>query len=221
MIAVKEILKKEIFIFDCDGVVLDSNQFKTDAYYEILKKFDEKKALEFAQFHRENGGISRFVKFELFFQKYLGMENYRELAAAASQQYATLTIQKLKEAQVNAGFFDLIKKIDDKKKYIVSGGAQDDLIQVFKSRDMDLLFDGIYGSPPDKYQIFEGLNIDARKAIYFGDSRFDYQVAKYFNIDFVFMKKLTEFSKWQEYFAQTDVLILDDFTLILKEEERA
>ena len=80
------------------------------------------------------------------------------------------------------------------------------------------LFHGIYGSPPDKYQIFKSLNIDSNKAIYFGDSRFDYQVAKAFNVDFVFMKKLTEFSQWKEYFAQKDVLILDDFTDILKVE---
>ena len=217
MIALKEIWNKDIFIFDCDGVVLDSNQFKTTAYYEILKKFDEKKALDFAQFHRENGGISRFVKFELFFQKYLGIENYQEMAQEASAQYAKLTIQKLKEAKVNEGFFDFIKKING-QKYIVSGGAQEDLIQVFKHRKMVQLFDGIFGSPPDKYQIFESLKIDAKKAIYFGDSRFDYQVANSFNVDFVFMKKLTEFSQWKEYFAQKDVLILDDFADILKVE---
>ncbi|OFZ52062.1 MAG: hypothetical protein A2381_06015 [Bdellovibrionales bacterium RIFOXYB1_FULL_37_110] len=215
MLSLKEIYKKDIFIFDCDGVVLDSNQFKTDAYYEILKNFDDQKALDFAQFHRENGGISRFVKFELFFQKYLGSVNFKELAQEASRQYAVLTIQKLKTAKVNEGFFDLLKIIKG-KKYIVSGGAQDDLIDVFKFKKMDQLFDGIYGSPPDKYQIFEGLNIDVNKAIYFGDSRFDFEVANFFNVDFVFMKKLTEFSKWEEYFASKDVLILDDFTDILK-----
>ena len=145
------------------------------------------------------------------------MENYKVLAQEASKQYAILTIQKLKEAKVNEGFFDFLKKING-KKYIVSGGAQDDLIQVFKHRKMIQLFDGIYGSPPDKYQIFESLNLDVKRAIYFGDSRFDYQVANSFKVDFVFMKKLTEFSQWKEYFAQKDVLILDDFADILKVE---
>ena len=33
--------KIETIVFDCDGVILDSNRIKTEAFYEIGKQFSE------------------------------------------------------------------------------------------------------------------------------------------------------------------------------------
>ena len=49
-------------IFDCDGVILNSNQIKSDAFYNVAKQFGDIAAKKLLKFHLENGGISRYKK---------------------------------------------------------------------------------------------------------------------------------------------------------------
>ena len=51
--------------FDCDGVILNSNSIKSISFYDTVSKFfGEQIAVEFVEYHRSNGGISRYSKFE-------------------------------------------------------------------------------------------------------------------------------------------------------------
>ena len=54
--------------FDCDGVILNSNKIKTDAFYKLALNLGELKAEQLVNYHLENGGISRYEKIK-FFQK--------------------------------------------------------------------------------------------------------------------------------------------------------
>ena len=53
-------------IFDCDGVILDSNKVKSSAFYEVALVYGEEAANALVKYNSENGGISRFKKFEHF-----------------------------------------------------------------------------------------------------------------------------------------------------------
>ena len=68
-------------IFDCDGVILDSNKVKTDAFYEIGRKYNDDAARELVDFHVSNGGISRYVKLKFFIKQILPkyIENHHEI----------------------------------------------------------------------------------------------------------------------------------------------
>ena len=50
-------------IFDFDGVILDSNQIKSNAFSNSLIDEDKELVKLFIAFHKKNGGISRFKKF--------------------------------------------------------------------------------------------------------------------------------------------------------------
>ena len=50
------------FIFDCDGVVMNSNFIKANCFYLSVEDFGEKIALEFKNYHASAGGISRIKK---------------------------------------------------------------------------------------------------------------------------------------------------------------
>ena len=56
-----EFNKYNSIIFDCDGVILNSNQIKTNAFRKVLKQFNNKAIDEFIQYHKDNGGISRYL----------------------------------------------------------------------------------------------------------------------------------------------------------------
>ena len=51
-------------VFDCDGVVLNSNKLKTQAFYNAALPYGEKAAIALVSYHIKNGGISRNHKFE-------------------------------------------------------------------------------------------------------------------------------------------------------------
>ena len=57
------------YIFDCDGVILDSNKLKTEAFREIL--IDERyEDIElFIEYHQLNQGINRYEKLNIFLNK--------------------------------------------------------------------------------------------------------------------------------------------------------
>ena len=61
----------ETFIFDCDGVILNSNKIKTKAFYDTAKVFGDKSALALKDYHVLNGGISRYEKFRYLFNNIL------------------------------------------------------------------------------------------------------------------------------------------------------
>ena len=55
-------------IFDCDGIILNSNKIKTEAFKEVVYHYGNEAAEELVKFHVMNGGISRYEKFNYFFE---------------------------------------------------------------------------------------------------------------------------------------------------------
>ena len=53
-------------IFDCDGIILNSNKIKTQAFYDVVSIYGNKAANELKNYHIKNGGISRYKKFHYF-----------------------------------------------------------------------------------------------------------------------------------------------------------
>ena len=72
--------KYKSLIFDCDGVILNSNQIKTDAFKKVLKKYNTNAVDEFITYHRKNGGVSRYIKIENFLKNILLRENLKILS---------------------------------------------------------------------------------------------------------------------------------------------
>jgi phosphoglycolate phosphatase-like HAD superfamily hydrolase len=84
------------------------------------------------------------------------------------------------------------------RKYVVSGCAQSEIQYVFKQRGLDVYFNGIYGCPDSKEVIMSNIvKLPDMKypAVFIGDSRYDYEIASKFNIDFIFVSKYSEFIK--------------------------
>lgn len=63
--------KIKIILFDFDGVILNSNKVRECGFRKIFEDFDENKVNKLIEFHRKNGGLSRFVKIDFFFKKIL------------------------------------------------------------------------------------------------------------------------------------------------------
>ena len=171
-------------IFDCDGVILDSNKVKTDAFYEIGRKYNDDAARELVDFHVSNGGISRYVKLKFFIKQILPkyIENHHEIKIKyLLEDYSTKVKEGLLKCKVASSLQTIKRDLSNLKYSIVSGGDQKELRFIFKIRKLDYIFNaGIFGSPDDKETILlrelKNKNF-VMPALFIGDSKYDYVAA--------------------------------------------
>ena len=50
-------------VFGCDGVVLDSNKIKTEAFHQTTLPYGESATKSMMEYHITKGGVSRYKKF--------------------------------------------------------------------------------------------------------------------------------------------------------------
>ena len=203
------------WIFDCDGVLLDSNQVKSHAMFEAAKPYGEEAARALVEYHKANGGISRFEKFHYFFGSILQRKDFEADQERALDRFAELSQEGLLKAPEAEGLRDLLGRIaeDNALAFVVSGGMQQEVRDVLVARGLADLFQGIFGSPDSKDLILtrelNGKGSMKQPAVYVGDSQYDYEAANRSNLDFVFVSGWSEFSDWQDYFAGSGVTIVE------------
>ena len=175
-------------------------------------------------YHKANGGISRFEKFHYFFASLLEREDYEADMEKALDRFAELSRKGLMKATEAEGLRELLERIgeDGARAFVVSGGMQQEIRDVFEARGLDGYFTGIYGSPDTKDQILtrelDNGGAMERLAIFIGDSRYDHEVASRQGLDFIFASAWTEFSDWRDYFAGGDVTVVKGVADILHAE---
>ena len=199
----KNIIEYQTLVFDCDGVVLNSNKIKTQAFYEATKHFGHEPAQALVDYHVQNGGISRYAKFEYFITQILKQELDESLNQDLLQRFAEAVKNGLMTCEVAEGLDELREKTKHANWLIVSGGDQSELREVFAARGLDKYFNGgIYGSPDTKDEILarekKQENITG-SALFFGDSKYDYQAVQSAELDFVFISDWTEIIDWREW----------------------
>ena len=59
---------KKTILWDFDGVILDSMEVRDFGFREIFKKFKKEHVSQLIDYHRINGGLSRYVKIRYFFE---------------------------------------------------------------------------------------------------------------------------------------------------------
>ncbi len=195
--------KYTTIVFDCDGVVLDSNKVKTEAFHKVAYQFGKEAADKLVAYHVENGGISRYKKFQYLVEDILGRNPGNNEITQLSNEYGESIYNGLLECNVTPGLDNFRKNTESMRWLIVSGGDQEELRQLFKLRGLYDYFDtGIYGSPRTKSEILNKLLMEGKitkPALFLGDSTYDHRVASKYEFDFIFVNKWTEFSGWSEY----------------------
>ena len=191
-------LNFDAYIFDCDGVILDSNKIKGDTFKEVLGDFPKEYINQFLNFHYENGGMSRFLKFKYFFENLYKVNDVQKHVSHFSSEFSMKVKKKLIESSLVPGIENFLKLLNDKNKpcYINSGSEQEELKDVLLKKNLSKYFKLILGSPNSKIKnneiIFNDLK-GSKNAVFFGDSKNDFIAAENSSLKFVFV---SEFSDW-------------------------
>ncbi len=204
--------KYSTWVFDCDGVILNSNRVKTQAFYNAALPYGEPAAQALVQYHVAHGGISRYKKFEYFLQHLVSPAAVGPTVEELLCVYAQEVKKGLRCCDIAPGLEALREQTAGARWLVASGGDQQELRELFEARGLSRLFEGgIFGSPDDKGDIVaRELSVGniVHPALFLGDSRYDHQVASKNNLDFIFLSGWTEFAQWQEYCAEHRLTIV-------------
>jgi phosphoglycolate phosphatase-like HAD superfamily hydrolase len=204
------------WFFDCDGVLLDSNDVKSLAFGAavVAAGHTQAHAQALVEHHRLHAGVSRFAKFEWFFQHVLhrppqpgeleqlldlfGGQCRSELLRSAVEPHAAALLGVLRAAGIDA--------------HVVSGGLQTEVQEALQVHGLAGHFRSVNGSPRDKHQILGDLGRRAAPSpggVFVGDSRYDMEVAGAFGLRRVFVSQWTDFTDWRNYVAaRPDIVVV-------------
>ena len=186
------ILKKyKVIFWDFDGVLMNSNAIRDLGFEIVLKDFPKSEVDKLLNFHRINGGLSRYVKFRFFFEKIRNIK----ITESEVQEWANRFSEIMKkllfdhDLLINETLSFVKQHSDDFQMFIVSGSDQRELRFLCDELLISKYFINIYGSPTPKNELVSRIlnqnNIKKEQCILIGDSINDYEAAKHNKINFL------------------------------------
>lgn len=177
-------------LWDFDGVILDSMDVRDYGFEEIFKEFEASKVKDLLEYHRLNGGLSRYVKIRYFFESILNQGITDKQVIEFASEFSNVMRKKLvnpKNLIENTVRF--IKANHSKFNFhIVSGSDQEELRFLCKELGLSDYFISINGSPTPKNTLVKELlvkyNYEATESCLIGDSINDFNAAKINSIKF-------------------------------------
>ena len=180
---------KNIF-WDFDGVILNSNKVRDKGFETVLSGFPKEEVDKLLKFHRQNGGLSRYVKFRYFFEEIKGEEISEEEINGWASKFSDIMLSSLKDKSLlipETNNF-IKENYQNYQMHIVSGSDQTELRELCKSLEIEHFFKSIHGSPTPKNDLVKMIinkhNYDSINGILIGDSINDYEAAKVNDLHF-------------------------------------
>lgn len=200
-------------VLDCDGVVLNSNQTKVDAYYNTAKQMggSDEQAQAFVDYHLQLGSIPRNDKIRYYITEIIKQPLTPELFQAFMDTFTVILDETLMQCEVAPALIDLKRETAQAKWMLMSGGDQAELRQILPRRGLENLFElGIYGGPTKKNAHLATMIADGTitfPALFIGDSRFDHQASTGAGLDFIFVADWTDMVDWKAYCKEHQVTV--------------
>ena len=201
-------------IFDFDGVILDSVDVKTEAFKQLYTTYGIDVVEKVAKYHLENGGISRFEKFKYFHKTFLNINISDEELVKLGEDFSKLVFKKVCESRYIPGAYEFLEFCSKKYlTFICTGTPETEINKILRSKNLDKMFNGIYGSPSSKTDIINRIvinnNLKSNEIIFIGDAMTDYDASKNTNLDFIGVRNIdTQFPE--------DVVLVDNLNEIIK-----
>jgi phosphoglycolate phosphatase-like HAD superfamily hydrolase len=218
--------KYKTIVFDCDGVVLNSNKTKVDAYYGVAKRMggSDEQAQAFVHHHVTKGSFPRNGKIEYYLREIVKQPATKELIQQYLHAFEDILDETLMQCEIAPALIRVKKATPEAPWMLLSGGDQAELRRVFPRRTIEnnnlaALFEaGIFGGPDQKDDVLarEIANCNIQlPALFVGDSKYDHQAASKAGLDFVFISGWTEVKDWQAYCAEHKITVLDNISQLL------
>lgn len=200
-------MKVKALLYDFDGVIKESTQIKTNAFYKMYLPFGQDTANKAKEHHLQNGGISRFEKFKLYHDVFLGIKLSEKEIQDLATEFSRIVLKDVIECDYVKGALQSISVLSkDYKQFIVTGTPQNEIEYIMNELNIAHLFHGIFGSPEHKINISSSIlkkeNFKAQEVVFIGDAWTDYDAASTLNLRFI----LREHEENADIFRDVNVL---------------
>ena len=181
---------KSVIFWDFDGVLMNSNPIRDLGFEKVLNDFPREQVAQLMNFHRQNGGLSRYVKFRYFFETIRNEVLTDEKLKQYTDSFSKIMLELLLDEKLFIQpTLDFVKRnYQNYSMHIVSGSDQNELRIICKTLNIATYFLSINGSPIPKKQLVKDIlkanRYDVAKCVLIGDSHNDYEAAQVNNIDF-------------------------------------
>jgi phosphoglycolate phosphatase-like HAD superfamily hydrolase len=199
------------FIFDFDGVLVDSAQIRADGYLDVLLPEYVAFESEIRRYVEIHGGVSRFEKFRYIFERIINEDLTEKRSDRLCEAYAATVRDRVARAPEIPGIGDFLKNLNPNcSAYVVSGSPEIELRGLVAARPWGAVFSEVLGSPTPKNiqlaALIERRSIAPDNAVFFGDSITDAEAAIACHIEFVGIGKPWSNApgKWYPDFKEID-----------------
>lgn len=181
----------QAIFYDFDGVLAESVEVKTRAFYQLFAHKDEALARQLVAYHRAHGGVSRFRKFDYFQETLLGGA---PLSDADREELDRAFSQLVVDGVINSDWVPGAREMLERHRgmsyqFVVSGTPETELHRIVEARGMAQYFDEVRGSPATKSvltaELLQSYGLVPRACLFIGDAMTDYEAAMAHGMGFV------------------------------------
>jgi phosphoglycolate phosphatase-like HAD superfamily hydrolase len=170
-----------VLILDFDGVVVESNSVKTEAFRELFSRFPAHTDHMMA-YHREHISVTRFSKFDHLLER-LGRAGDADLRDELAATFSGLLLERMRRVPLVPGAEDFLRMTAARLPlFLASVTPEQELEEILQDRGLRSWFCGVYGCPPWTkaraiLDILDREGVRPHEALLVGDSAGDQRAA--------------------------------------------
>lgn len=169
-------------ILDFDGVLLESNDDKMQAFEDLFAlhpKFSD----AMRAFHMDNYSRPRMIKFEHYVYHIMERPGDENAVQEMARQFSEIVTARVIACREVSGAMDFLKEFFEKiPLYISSTTPHEELIHIIEARGMAHYFREVFGDPPVEkavaiQRVLQQEQCPPSEVVFVGDALSDYKVA--------------------------------------------
>lgn len=177
-------------LWDFDGVIMDSMAVRDKGFEFVLQNYPSEQVSCLMEYHRRNGGLSRYHKFRYFFEEIRKVSVTDFEIQNLAEEFSKVMLQNLlKPSLLIQDSLSFIRENHSKyKMHIVSGSDGNELRYICEHLGLSKYFISIHGSPTPKNELVKQVlinnNYKIEETCLVGDSMNDFEASELNQISF-------------------------------------
>jgi len=177
-----------LFIFDFDGVILESVDARNDAFFALFDDHGEAVCRQVLALHLSSPGIDRHEKIRRCYFEILHKEPSDDELDRRVERFGSLAKARVLACPMVPGVDRFMQTLESQYSYLVSIARQDEVQEIVVERDLAAWFADVYGGPKSKVaniaSILEHESVQPHDVVFVGDKISDFAAAKAAGVNF-------------------------------------